>query len=197
METFRCALALAAIAITLAPSLVRAGQTTGTATGTIAGSVRDATGAALPAVTITLTGEALMGARTAATTADGQYRFAALPPGPYRLTFALTGFATRESEVRVMVGFTATVDVAMPIATQREEVVVPGSRRMLDRQFATLAETFDARQLANLPGSRSIGGLLATAHAVQLSPLDFGTATGILAGPQTAYGRSNSPHCPR
>ena len=38
-----------------------------------------------------------------------------------------------------------------------------------------------------------MGGLLATAHAVQLSPLDFGSTTGILAGPQSAYGKNSSP----
>jgi hypothetical protein len=190
MRILRHALALS---IALAPVVVQARQATGTATGTIVGQVTDATGAPLPAVAVTLSSEALMGPRTASTTAGGRYRFAALPPGGYRLAFSLAGFAGRESDVRVTVGFTVTADVTLGIATQREQVTVTRSHGVLDRQSAALAETFDSRRLAHLPGSRSMGGVVAAAHAIQLTPLDFASPTGILSGAQSAYGRNNSP----
>lgn len=193
MGTFRHALALTAIAIALGSAALQSRQMTGTATGSLVGRISDMTGAPLHAVVVALSSEALMGPQTASTTADGHYRFSALPPGEYRLAISLAGFASRESEVRVMVGVTVTVDLVMEIASQRETVTVPARQRVLDRHGAPLAETFDAFQLENLPASRSVGGLLAAAHALQLSPLDFGAATGILAGPQTAYGRNSSP----
>lgn len=189
----RHAFAASVTAVLLTPTSAPAGQTTGTATGTIVGIVTDATGALLPAVELTISSDALMGVRQTSTAANGGYRVAALPPGQYRLTFSLNGFASRVHDVRVALDFTATVDVVMEVATQREEVTVTGRNRVLDRQSAALTETFDSSELANLPGSRSMGGLLTTAHAVQLSPIDFGGSTGILAGPQSAYGKNSSP----
>jgi len=48
------------------------GQTVAT-TGAIGGKVTDRTGASLPGVTITLSGDALMGTRTAVTSTDRLY----------------------------------------------------------------------------------------------------------------------------
>ncbi len=189
----RQALAWSVAALLLAPASSPAGQTTGTATGTIVGIVTDASGAVLPAVELTLSGDALMRVRKTSTADDGRYRIAALSPGEYRLTFSLAGFASRVHDVRVAIGFTATVDVVLEVATQREEITVSGRNRVLDRQSAALTETFDSRLLGDLPGSRSMGGLLTTANAVQLSPTDFGGSTGILAGAQSAYGKNSSP----
>lgn len=182
-----------ALSIGLVPAALQAGQMTGMATGALAGQVSDATGAPLSAVVVTVSSDALMGSHAASTTADGRYRFAGLPPGAYRLVTSLAGFANRESEARVMVGFTVTVDLVMEVAMQRDAVTVPARPGVLDRHSAPLIETFDRLQLGNLPASRSAGGLLGAAHALLLSPLDFGTATGILAGPQNAYGRNSSP----
>src|SRR5580765_2536902 len=54
-------------------------------TGSIAGVVRDGTGKPLPEIALVLTG-APGGRQTAATGDQGQFAFAGLPPGIYRLT---------------------------------------------------------------------------------------------------------------
>ena len=93
-------------------------QTVGTATGAVDGTATDNTGAVLPGVTITISSPALMGTRTALTGPEGLYRFPALPPGEYTLVFAMEGFRTvRREGVRVGVGFTATVDVVLDLAS--------------------------------------------------------------------------------
>ncbi len=186
------ALAALFLAALLAPAS-SAGQTVGTATGSIVGIARDATGALLPNVRITISSDALMGSRTTSTAADGSYRIPALPPGEYTLSFSLHGFRTHEREVRVALGFTATVDVELDVATEREQVTVTRRSRILDRHSTAIAETFDSRQLADLPSSRSMGGLLATAQALQLSNTEVGGSTGILAGSYGAYGKNSSP----
>ena len=47
--------------------------------GRLEGAARDAQGLALPGVSVTLTGEAIIGGRNATTDVDGSYRFQALP----------------------------------------------------------------------------------------------------------------------
>ena len=109
-------------------------QTVGTATGSIVGTVTDTTGAVLPGVTVTATSPALMGDRTAVTNPQGRYRFAALPPAEYKLSFWFPGFTRSEPEpIRVGVGFTATLDVVLAVEARSEDVTVPPRSGVLDR----------------------------------------------------------------
>ena len=102
-----------------------AGQTVGAMTGAINGTVTDSTGAVLPLVTIVISSAALMGTRTTVTNAEGLYRFPALAPGEYALMFTLDGFkAVRREGIHVGLGFTATVNVNLQIATLQENVIV-------------------------------------------------------------------------
>src|SRR5262245_23772379 len=76
-------------------------------TATLVGTVKDDTGAVLPGVTVTLTGEKVVGAQTATTNEQGFYRFVALPPGSYDVSFSLGGFSTlRRQEVKLALGAT-------------------------------------------------------------------------------------------
>src|ERR1700752_2374614 len=86
-------------------------QATTSGTGAINGRVSDNSGAVMPGVTVTVTSPSMMGGRTAVTDEGGQYRFTAVPPGAYALTFELAGFTNVRNEgVRISVGFTATVN---------------------------------------------------------------------------------------
>ena len=61
----------------------------------LAGSVRDTSGAVLPGVTVEAASPVLIEKiRTAVADGNGQYQIANLPPGSYRITFSLAGFAT-------------------------------------------------------------------------------------------------------
>ncbi len=189
----RHALAACFVAALLSGPISASGQTVGTTTGAIVGTARDTTGAVLPNVTITISSGAMMGVRTTSTAADGSYRISALPPGEYKLSFSLNGFRTLEQDVRVTLGFTATVDVELHLASQREEITVTKPRSDLDRRSTSLGETFSSSQLADLPISRSLGGLLGTTQALQLSTIEVGGGTGLLTGGYSAYGKSSSP----
>ena len=74
-------------------------------TGTLVGTVTDETGSLLPGVTVVLRGEAMMGTQDNVTNEQGFYRFAALPPGTYQLSFSLASFNTLNRGVRVMTVF--------------------------------------------------------------------------------------------
>ena len=50
-----------------------------------------------------------------------------MPPGEYRITYELTGFGTVVREgVQVGLGFTATVNIEMRVASLQETVTVTG-----------------------------------------------------------------------
>src|SRR5262249_9752807 len=61
----------------------------------LAGTVKDASGAILPGVTVEASSPALIEkTRSAVTDGSGQYRIESLQPGTYALTFTLSGFST-------------------------------------------------------------------------------------------------------
>jgi hypothetical protein len=184
---------LIAALVVVAPlwaSVVSAAQLAGAGTGSVVGAVQDATGAPMPDVDVTISGRTLMTPRTTKSRADGEYHFAALPPGDYVIAFASAGFANVQRNAHVDLGFTLTIDATLAIAPQREEVVVYGA---LDRHSAAISQTFEARQLASLPSSRSLGGLFALTHALALPAAEVGGGTGIVTGDYGAYGSNNSP----
>src|SRR5687767_10485110 len=82
---------IAAIAAAGGPA-ASASQLAGVGAGSVVGVVRDAAGLAVPGVGVTISGVALMTPRTMTTRADGEYRFASLPPGDYVLAFVYSGF---------------------------------------------------------------------------------------------------------
>src|SRR6476659_51521 len=84
------ALALAFIACLLATTAALAQ----TSSGSITGRVVDATGAALPGVTVTATNTRTGFTRSVVTDAEGRYTFPSVPIGPYNVTAELSGFTT-------------------------------------------------------------------------------------------------------
>jgi hypothetical protein len=160
-------------------------QTVSATTGAVNGRVVDNTGAILPGVTVTLSSPSMMGTRTALTSEDGQYRFPAVPPGVYQITYELAGFGTvRRDEIRVTLGFTATVNVEMGVASLQESVTVTGQSPVVDTTSTTITTNFDAGQLANLPSARDLWSILAESPGVQMNRIDVG---GSAAGTQTGY----------
>jgi hypothetical protein len=185
----RVVAAIIVIAAAGGPS-VSASQLAGVGSGSVVGVVSDAAGLRVPGVAITISGLPLMTARKMTTRADGEYRFALLPPGDYVLTFASPGFESFERQAHVGLGFTQTIDVTLTVAPQREEIAVYGA---FDRHSAAVSQSFDGQQLVSLPGSRSMGGLFAVTHALVLPVAEVGGGTGIITGGYGAYGRNNSP----
>ena len=67
-------------------------------TGSISGTVTDADGAALPGVIVQAVADVLPMGRSTVTDADGGYRFPAMPPGDYEVSFTMPGFATEKKQ---------------------------------------------------------------------------------------------------
>ena len=65
------------------------------------------------------------------------------PPGDYRITYELVGFGTVVREgVRVGLGFTATVNADMKVASLQETVTVTGASPVVDVTATTTSTNF-------------------------------------------------------
>jgi Carboxypeptidase regulatory-like domain len=102
-------------------------------TGTLFGIITDADGSALPGVTVTVTSPALQGSRTTTTNAGGEYTFPVLPPGEYRVEYALSSFETIvRTGVVVNLDQTTKVNVSMALARATASVEVTGDAVVID-----------------------------------------------------------------
>ena len=136
-------------------------------TGTIQGRVADAQGAVLPGVTVTATSPALIQPQTTVTSETGNYRFPAVPPGAYELTFELAGFNTlKRSGIAITLGFTANVNVELALATLQETVTVSGASPVIDTSATRIQQNFKMEQLQSIPNGRDMWALLAVNHDV-------------------------------
>jgi hypothetical protein len=160
-------------------------QSVGATTGAINGKVSDTTGGVMPGVAVTISSPSMQGVRTAVTDTEGSYRFPAIPPGEYKITYELAGFSTVNREgIRVGLGFTATVNIELSVASLTESVTVSGQSPVVDITSTKTATNFDAAQLASIPSARDFWAILAAAPAIQMQRIDVG---GSAAGTQTAY----------
>lgn len=125
-------------------------------TGSIRGTVTDEEGVPLPGVNVTLVSEALIGGTHSDVTAgSGSYRFPALPPGEYKLTFAIEGFQTVVVEkVRVTVGGTVDQDVIMKLATVQEQLVITGETPLVDATNPGTSTNYTQEYIENTPIAR-------------------------------------------
>jgi hypothetical protein len=153
--------------------------------GRLEGVVRDSQGLVLPGVTVTLTGENVMGTRTATTDVDGSYRFLALPPGTYNMLFELSGFQTINREgVVVSTGSTFTIDAALQIATVAETITVTGESPVVDVKSAGISATFDQTQLYDVPSATDMWAVLGQTPGIRMTGYDVG---GSHKSQQTGY----------
>ena len=161
------------------------GQMVGATTGAINGKVVDPSDAVLPGVTVTISAPQMQGEQTAVTNADGNYRFPGIPPGTYRVSYELPGFAQVVREgIRVTLGFTATLNVTLQVSTLQETVTVTGVTPVVDVSSTKTSTNYDYKELASIPSARDMWAILAESPAVTMARIDVG---GSAAGTQSGY----------
>ena len=179
---------LAVCLLTAQAATAAGGQTVTATTGAVNGTVTDSTTAVVPGVAVTLAGRALLNGETVLTNAAGAYRFPAVPPGEYALTFELTGFAKIVRQgIRVGVGFTATVDAELRPGGLTDSVIVTGAP-VIDITSAEITSRFDSTRLATLPGARDVFAILGNTPGIAMSKVDVGGNTALSMQEYTAYG---------
>src|SRR3979411_1659705 len=135
----------------------------------LAGTVKDASSAVLPGVTVEASSPVLIEkTRTATTDATGQYRIESLQPGTYTVTFALAGFATLKRDEVILSGTgVIKIDADMKVGGVQETVIVTGESPMGDVQSTRGDVTLSNETMRNLPGVRSYSYLLTAVPGLQ------------------------------
>jgi hypothetical protein len=110
--------------VLLAPSMAW-GQA---GTGRVTGRVTDASGGALPGVTVTLTSDALRAPVTTVTDEAGRYASPPLAPGAYGVRFEIAGFEPQTRDrLDVRAGEVVVLDRSLVVAALTESVEVIGN----------------------------------------------------------------------
>jgi outer membrane receptor protein involved in Fe transport len=155
--------------------------------GSIAGTVRDESGAAVPAAEVRVTDPATNVSRNATTNEEGFFRVGALDPGTYTVTIEKTGFAKVENtQVVVQPSLEATFDTQLKVGSVTEVVNVTATTEgiTLNKTNGTIGLTVTERQAEELPLStgRNVNNLALLSPNVFVAP----GSTGISANGQRA-----------
>ena len=122
------------------------------ATGDIQGTVVDQSGAVLPGVTVTVTNTATGVQRELITDAEGRFAAPGLQVGPYEVTAALQGFATRRQEnLRVQIGETNTLRLELGVAALSDTITVSGTAPVLETTRTQVSSVVNSTAVENLP----------------------------------------------
>ena len=148
----------------------------------LSGLVRDATGSALPGVTVTVAGTALAAPRTVVTDERGRYEVDTLPTGRYSIMAALRGFEPWSTEIDVGAG-AATLDIVLALTSFSERVTVTATKTgAADVQSTPVAITvLPARTLEQLEVER-VEGLAGFVPTVTVSQSPVGTPLVTIRG---------------
>ena len=142
----------------------------------IVGTITDATGAVIPAATVTVKNESTGQSRRVVANERGVYFAAQLPPARYTLTAEATGMAPAEyTGISLQVGQERTLNVTLQPSTVSTEVVVSGGAlTVIDTSSAAIGGNVSEREVAQLPiNGRQISQLYLMAPGA----VNFGTGT--------------------
>jgi carboxypeptidase family protein len=125
---------------------------TQSATSSLRGTIADSKGLVVAGATATLTNGATGFSRSTTTNDQGVYQFLQIPPASYLLTVTAAGFATTKVENLVLeVSTPVTKDLTLQVQGGSVIVDVSGEAPLVNTVDATLGNTFNARQLTDLP----------------------------------------------
>ena len=158
LSFFKTRLGLATASLLVAFALPTVSQVT---SGNIVGTVLDPTGATIPNAEITVTNNATGVSAASHSTSAGDYRFENLPAGFYTVTAGTVGFAKSTiKDVEVKLNVTVTVPITEAIGTTATSVEVSESSVTIDTTTAQIQNTFETKQVTDLPVTSGGSGVL-------------------------------------
>src|SRR5688572_28029134 len=151
----------------------------------IAGVVQDASGAALPDVTVQAESSALIEkVRIVVTDGSGQYRIEGLRPGTYTVTFTHEAFRSHvRAAVQITGAFTASVNAQLVPGVVAEAITVTGEAPTVDVRSAAAATTLRAEVVRTLPTVRGYNALIVLIPGVVTTTNDVVTGTTTMQFP--------------
>jgi uncharacterized lipoprotein NlpE involved in copper resistance len=158
--------------------------------GSISGTVKDASGAALPGVTVTATNKATNVPTVAVSNDRGAYTLLYLQPGLYAVAAELPGFKkVLRDNVEVRVNDRIGIDLAMEIGGLEETVNVTAETPLLETRSGSQGQIIDEKRISLLPLSdgnpfvltRLAPGIAYTGDLKFSRPFDNGGTSAVVA----------------
>jgi hypothetical protein len=145
------------------------------AQASIVGTVRDASGAVLPGVTVEASSPALIEkTRSVVSSGTGQYAIEDLRPGTYTVTFSLSGFTTvRREGIELAGSFIATVNADLKVGGVAETITVSGEAPIVDVTSARNQTVISGQTVAEIPSSRQYSAFTHLIPAINVQQNDF------------------------
>jgi len=151
-------------------------------TGNLYGTVTDDKGAALPGVTVTLSGQSAP--QVQVTNAQGQFRFLGLPPGNADLKAELEGFSTIDyPNIVINIGRNTSIEVKLSPAVE-DVITVTAESPLLDERRISTGATISQTELEKIPTARDPWAILQTTPGVLTDRINVG---GNESGQQSQY----------
>ncbi len=119
--------------------------------GSIDGTVKDPSGAVLPAVKVNLSNLETGISRTAETNADGYFFFPLVNPGRYQVGAEKTGFKKETQETAVRTGIRSTADFALELGQMTESVSVTGQAALLETSSSSISRNVSQKVITDMP----------------------------------------------
>jgi len=153
---------------------------------TLVGTVTDPSGAVVPGAKVVVTAPDTGLRREMQSGASGNFSFAGLPIGNYTVLVSAQGFNTASvKDVRLGVGDSRTLDVALEVAGGAAAITVEAQATVLDRESAAIGNVIGSQQVREIPlNGRSWASLML------LAPGAINTGAGDM-GSIRFSGRSN------
>jgi hypothetical protein len=130
----------------------------------VSGTVQDPQGNAIANATVRLINDEKGFSRTLTTSADGTFNFASIPPDTYRIEVEASGFKRSVlTNIGALIDKPTEANVILEIGSVNETVSITADaiESIINTQDASLGNTFQARQIQELPTDlRNIPSLL-------------------------------------
>jgi hypothetical protein len=145
------------------------------AQASIVGTVKDASGAVLPGVTVEASSPALIEkTRSVVSGGTGQYSIENLRPGTYTVTFTLAGFAPVKREgIELSGSFVATVNADLKVGSVAETITVSGEAPTVDVTSTRNQQVISGQTVTEIPSSRQYSAFTHLIPAINVQQNDF------------------------
>ena len=120
--------------------------------GSIVGTIVDASGAAVPEVTVIAVNQGTGLTRQAVASAGGDFAMPDLPLGFYNVTVTKTGFGTQKIDgIEVAVSRTSNLAIKLTVAQQATTIEISAAAASIETSSSTLANVVGPRMVQDLP----------------------------------------------
>ncbi len=155
----------------------------------VRGRVVDQQNAVLPGVAVIVTHQASGTFRETVTAADGTFFVTGIVPGPYQVAASLEGFRKLTRDVRLEIGATVTLDLALEVGALTETVTVTSEAPQVDLTTPQVGGNVTTGEITDLPSlTRNFTGLVALLPGVVYNPAADGNSDSVTINGQHGSG---------